>query len=146
MSATLASSPRLAPRFDLALTILRIVVGVIFVAHGYQKLFVFGLSGITSGFAGMGVPLAGIVAPLVAILECFGGLALILGIFTRIIALLLAIDMIGAILIVHLKNGFFLPTGFEFAFALLGASIALALGGAGAFSIEGSLAARRAVR
>ena len=77
MSATLVSSPRLAPRFDLALTILRIVVGVIFVAHGYQKLFVFGLSGVTSGFAGMGVPLAGIVAPLVAILECFGGLALI---------------------------------------------------------------------
>jgi putative oxidoreductase len=93
----------------------------------------------------MGVPLAGVTGPFIALLELIGGIALILGIFTRIVAVLLACDMLGAIILVHGKNGFFLPTGFEFALALLGASLALALTGAGNISGDDRFIFRRKV-
>jgi putative oxidoreductase len=138
------TSTILPQRLNAALAILRIVVGGIFIAHGAQKLFVFGLAGVVGGFTQMGVPLPGIVAPAVAILEFFGGIALVLGLFTRPIAPLLAIDMLGAITVVHLSKGFFLPEGYEFALSLLGGSLALALAGAGEYSLDRVLTARKA--
>ena len=123
-------------RMALGLTILRLVVGIVFVVHGAQKLFVFGIGGVTAGFAQMHIPLPMLTAPGVAILEFAGGIALVIGLFTRVFAILLAIDMLGAILFVHGRNGFFLPMGFEFAFSLLGACVALAVGGAGEYSVD----------
>jgi putative oxidoreductase len=134
----------LAPRIDLGLLILRLVIGGVFIAHGAQKLFVFGIPGVTKGFEGMGVPMPGVTAPLVAAVELLGGLALVFGLLTRLASLGLAIDMLGAILLVHLKGGFFMPTGYEFALTLLGASLALMFTGAGAYSLDAVIAGRRA--
>jgi putative oxidoreductase len=132
-----------APPVDLALLVLRLGTGVIIAAHGYQKLFMFGIGGTTQFFAGVGAPLPEITAPLVAILEFAGGIALILGVLTRLVALALAIDMLAALVIVHLPNGFFLPDGIEFVLALLTAFATLALTGAGAYSVDEAVAARR---
>lgn len=123
-------------RMGLGLTILRLVVGIVFTVHGAQKLFAIGIGPLTGAFGQMHIPLPMIAAPVVAIVEFAGGIALVLGLFTRVAALLLAIDMLGAILFVHGRNGFFLPMGFEFAFSLLGACVALAVAGAGEYSVD----------
>lgn len=127
----------------MAIMILRIVVGVVFIAHGYQKVFIFGHAGVAQGFAGMGVPAPGLTSALVAAIELIGGLALLLGIGTRIAAVLLACEMLGAIILVHGRNGFFLPTGAEFAFTLLGSLVALAVAGPGHASLDGVIGRRK---
>ena len=128
---------------DVGLLILRVVAGIVMFAHGYQKVFTFGITGVTGSFTQMGVPMAGISAPLVAFVELLGGLALILGILTRLVAIPIAIDMLGAIFLVHLKNGFFAPAGFEFPLTLMSVAVALALLGPGAISVDGALDRRR---
>lgn len=133
-----------AGRLSAGLAVLRAVVGVVFVAHGGQKLFVYGLAGVSGAFAQMGVPLPEVAGPLVAFVELLGGIALILGLLTRLAALALAVDMLGAIVLVHLAGGFFLPNGIEFALTLFGGAAALALTGAGAFSLDAVLGRRRA--
>ena len=131
-------------QLHLGLAVLRLVIGLVFVAHGGQKLFVYGLDGVSGAFGQMGIPMAGIAGPLVAFVEFFGGLALIVGLLTRLAALGLAVTMLGAIGLVHLKGGFFLPNGYEYAFALLGAALTLALTGAGRWSVDERLARRTA--
>lgn len=132
-----------ASRVDAGLALLRIVVGVVFMAHGGQKLFVFGLDGVAGAFAGMGVPFAGIVGPLVAVGEFLGGFALIAGIFTRLAGVGLAVIMLGALFTAHLAAGFFLPNGYEFVLTLFAATAALALTGAGRYSVDRLIARNR---
>ena len=130
-------------RQSIGLAIVRIITGIIFMAHGGQKLFVYGFGGVTGAFTQMGIPLPGITGPLVAILEFFGGLALVIGLLTRLAALGLAIDMLGAILLVHLAGGFFLPNGYEFVLMLMAVSVGLVIGGPGAFAADDAIARRR---
>ena len=123
-------------QIDTALAVLRVVLGVTFILHGGQKLFVFGFDGVTGAFTQMGIPAPGFFGPFVALVEFFGGIAITLGLLTRLAALGVAATMVVAILTVHLKNGFFAPTGVEFPLSLLGSAIALIVAGAGAFSLD----------
>jgi putative oxidoreductase len=132
-------------QINIALAVLRITVGAIFIAHGGQKVFTFGLGNVAGMFGHMGIPLAGFMGPFVALLELLAGVALVLGLLTRLAALGLALYMLGAIRFVHFKGGFFLPSGYEFALALLSANIALMFAGSGAASLDGWLYRRRAL-
>jgi putative oxidoreductase len=144
MTASQLMSPSSRP--DAGLAILRVVLGIIFVAHGAQKLFVFGLDGVAGGFAQMGAPLPEVTAPLVAFGEFAGGMALTLGLFSRVVSVALAAIMLGALLIVHLPNGFFMPAGIEFVLALMAGAIALAITGPGSYSLDAAILRRQASR
>ena len=127
----------------LGIAILRVLTGIVFLVHGHQKVFGFGIAGVQGLFTKMGAPLPMVTGPLVAFLEFFGGIALIIGLLTRLTALGFAIDMLGAILIVHGKNGFSGPGGYELVLVLFTASLALAFAGPGALSVDEMIAGRR---
>ena len=124
-------------RLSLGLAVLRIVVGIVFAVHGYEKLFVQTIPGVTGFFTQIGAPLPGVTAPLVSVLEFAGGILLILGVLTPVVAALLAADMVGAIFLVHLANGFSaMNGGYEYVLTLLAAAVALALAGSGAYALD----------
>lgn len=135
--------PVSARQFNIGIMVLRAVTGLIFVAHGGQKLFVYGVDGVAAGFGQMGIPFAQVMGPFIGVLELVGGIALMLGLLTRLFSIGLAFTMAGAMLLVHLPGGFFMPTGIEFTLALLGSTVMLALAGAGAYSLDTLLARRR---
>ena len=130
-----------------ARTILRIVTGFLFAAHGWQKFNEFTIAGTQAPFAQMGVPAANLVAPVVATLELVGGVALILGVLTRVFAALLAVDMLGALFLVHASAGIFAATGgYELVLILAAAALAVALVGAGKVSVDKALFGRSGSR
>ena len=128
---------------SFGITVIRLVMGAVFIAHGAQKLFGFGLEGVAGGFAQMGIPLPTVSAYLVTGAELFGGIALVLGLFTRLATLPLAFSMLVAMVMVHAKAGFFLPNGYEFVLTLLAGTVGLALAGPGALAVDNVIAARR---
>ena len=128
---------------DLGLLVVRLVLGTIFIAHGGQKIFTMGFDGVAGGFAQMGVPMAEVMGPFVALLEFFGGFAIIAGVLTRLVSLGLASNMVGAMVLVHAPNGFFNPGGIEFPLSLLGSAILLVITGAGSWSIDAIVGGKR---
>ncbi|MCX8102855.1 MAG: DoxX family protein [Candidatus Bipolaricaulota bacterium] len=117
---------------------LRLAVGIIFAAHGWQK-FAGGLDRVAGFFSNIGIPLPEVSAFVVAFVELIGGIGLIVGVFTRYWALLLSIIMIVAIFTVKLQAGL-LGTqgrpGYELDLALLAGCLALLLTGPGPVSLE----------
>ena len=133
---------------DVTLTTLRVVLGVVFFAHGAQKMLGwfggFGFHATMGFFTHMGMPAP--VAFLIICTEFFGGLGLLVGLLTRIASLGIAGLMIGAIFMVHLPNGFFMNwmgtqkgEGFEYHLLVLAMAATLLLRGAGAFSLDHAL-------
>ncbi|GAA2569596.1 DoxX family protein [Winogradskya consettensis] len=128
---------------DVVLLITRIAVGVVLVAHGWQKFTEGGLDGTGASFDQMGVPLPVVSAWFAAIVELAGGIALIAGIAVPVVGLLLAADMLGAFFIVHLSNGVFVAgNGYELVLTLAAAALLFAAIGAGRYSIDRLLAPR----
>lgn len=126
------------------ITILRVMVGIVFLAHGGQKVFVYGFSGVQGAFGQMGIPMPTVVGPFVALLELVGGMMLVVGVGTQWVSILLAIEMAVAVLKVHLSHGFFLPGGFEYALMMFAASCAIALEGPGAAALGRTLSKKSA--
>lgn len=125
---------------------LRIPVGIIFVAHGAQKLFGwfggYGLEGTGQFFGSVGLNPGYLMALLAGAAEFFGGLALIFGVLVRPAAAALSVAMLVAIFAVHFGKGFFLDKGgYEYALALFAASLSLLFSGAGRFSVDRALTA-----
>jgi len=130
---------------------LRVPVGIIFMAHGSQKLFGwfggYGLEGTGHWMASVGLAPGVLMALLAGSAEFFGGLALTLGLLVRPAAAALAFAMLVAIFAVHIGNGLFVANnGFEYALALLAVSVALVFSGAGRGSADALLAQRGAGR
>lgn len=129
-----------------ALTLVRVVLGVIFFMHGAQKVLGWfgggGLAATVDGMTKMGLPAAVVYA--VCFGEFLGGIGLITGTLSRIAAAGVGIIMIGAVVTVHWKNGFFLNWyltpdvghGFEYNLALIAMSLAIVLGGPGRYAID----------
>jgi len=130
-----------------SLLIVRVVLGIIFFAHGAQKVFGWfggpGLQG-TIGYFHKALQITPALTVLAAFTECFGGLAVLVGFLARLAALGLAVNMLVAIAKVHWPNGFFLNWsleagkghGFEMNLALIGMALAVLVGGAGALSVD----------
>jgi putative oxidoreductase len=130
----MSSAPTAVSRsaVDLSLLVIRVIVGAIFFAHGAQKLLgLFGGAGLAATVEKMG-PLG----YLVSVGECLGGVGIMLGFLSRFSAASNIVIMLGAISMVHGKNGFFLSNGgYEYNLALIGLLVPIVLLGPGKFSI-----------
>ena len=130
---------------------LRLPIGIIFVAHGAQKLFGafggYGLEGTGQFMGSLGLSPGYLMALLAGSAEFFGGLALLFGVLVRPAAAALAFAMLVAIFSAHIDKGLFMANnGYEFGLALLAAAVALLISGAGRLSVDATLAARAAAR
>jgi putative oxidoreductase len=125
---------------DLALLVSRVALGVILVAHGWQKFNEWTLDGTASAFGDMGIPAPVVAATFVTAVEIIGGVALIIGLLTPVVALLNMVNLLGALFLVHAANGVFVAdNGFELVLALFAGLATISMLGAGKFSTDGFL-------
>jgi putative oxidoreductase len=139
MNAVCASL--MSTRGGYGLTVLRVVIGLTFMAHGAEKLFGWfgggGLAGVGQWMESIGLTPGYLMALLAGSGEFFGGLALVVGLLVRPAAVVLAVVALVAMFSVHWVNGFFITNnGYEYALALLVACVALLLDGAGKLSLD----------
>lgn len=131
---------------DLSLLVSRVALGVILVAHGWQKFHEWTLTGTAASFGDMGIPAPTVAATVVTAVEILGGAALILGLLTPVVALLNLANLVGALVLVHAGNGVFVAdNGFELVLALVAGLLIIAMLGAGKLSADGILGRSRAV-
>jgi putative oxidoreductase len=128
---------------------LRLPIGIIFVAHGAQKLFGwfggYGLEGTGQWMDSIGLHPGALMALLAGGAEFFGGLALLAGFLVRPAAAMQAFAMLVAIFSVHISKGLFMANnGYEYALALLAVTVTLIVSGAGRLSVDANLATQTA--
>jgi putative oxidoreductase len=129
---------------DALLLVARVLVGVVLIAHGWQKFAQYGIGGTAASFGRMGVPLPAASAVFAAVVELVGGIALLAGAATVVAATLVVLDMLGAFLLVHVGNGVFVTdNGFELVWAIAAVALVLVAVGAGRFSVDHALRGRR---
>ncbi len=126
---------------------LRLVAGLIFTAHGAQKLFAwfggYGLDATGQWLESIGLAPGYALAVMAGSAEFFGGILLIVGLLTRPTSAVLAITMLVAMFSVHIDNGLFMSNnGYEFSLALLAISVSLLLNGAGKWSLDNLITKR----
>lgn len=123
----------------------RLALGIVLIAHGWQKLFTFGISGTASNFEQMGIPLPTASATFAVIVELLGGVLLIIGFVVPLVGLLVAINMVGALLFVHASSGIFVGDGgYELVLVIGALGLVFAGIGAGRYSVDGLITDRRA--
>ncbi|WP_298330545.1 DoxX family protein [Haloactinopolyspora sp.] len=126
---------------DFATLLARIGIGAVFIAHGWQKLATLGIDAVAAGFEQADVPLPTLAAWCAALVELVGGGALVLGVLTQLVGVLLALDMLGAYFFVHAGNGLFVDQGgAELVLALGVSSLLIAAIGAGRVSADHAIA------
>lgn len=136
--------PLPTPVRDWGLLLTRVVLGVVLVAHGWQKFTEWGIAGTTASFQEMGVPAPPVSALIASIVELGGGILLILGLFTTVAGILAALTMLGAVLFVHAPHGVFVAgNGWELVAVIGLASLVFALVGPGRLSLDTVIAGRR---
>ena len=128
----------------LAYPLIRVFTGLMLMPHGAQKLFGWfgggGISGTAGFFAKIGLEPALPLVYWVGFFEFFGGLALVIGLFTRPVALVIAVQMFVAAYVVHLSNGFFwFKGGYEFPLLWGVIAVAIFFRGAGSFSVDAKI-------
>lgn len=133
---------------SLAPIMLRIPIGIIFMAHGLQKLMGwfggYGLEGVAGWMESIGLSPGMLMAILAGSAEFFGGLFILLGLLVRPSALALSVTMVVAIFAVHIDNGLFMSNnGYEFALALLAASVSLMVSGGGKLSVDSLISKKK---
>lgn len=125
---------------ELGLTILRVVLGVIFIAHGLPKL-TGGIEGTAAYLGAIGIPVPLVAAWFVALLETLGGLMLLIGFLVTPVSLLLVVHMLAGIVLVHGPNGFYVvgsqaSGGIEFNLLLIASLLVMMFCGAGLAAID----------
>jgi putative oxidoreductase len=119
---------------DLALVLLRLALAAVLLYHGLPKLMNFGAT--VTAFQGMGLPAPSLTAGFALVSEVVGGLLILLGVAVDLAGILVVIDMLGAIFLVHLANGFdFTKGGWEHPFTVLVMALAVALSGPGRYAV-----------
>ena len=132
---------------DVALLLSRIAIGFVLLAHGWQKYSDYTLDGTTAAFGDMGVPAPAAAALFATVVEIVGGIALVAGLLTPVAAALNIVNLVGALVIVHVTNGVFVDDGgYELVLALIAGLIVVLVLGAGRFSADELLARRLRVR
>ncbi len=122
---------------DGALLIVRLILGGIFIAHGWDKVFGTGVAKTTGYFVGWGIPQAEMTVWLVALVEMVGGALLVLGLLAPIVAGVLVVAMLGAAWFVHMGNGLFVADGgAELVLALIAGLVVIVTFGAGRASLD----------
>jgi putative oxidoreductase len=130
---------------DLLLLVGRVVIGAVFIAHGLQKFLEWGIAGTAQSFGQMGIPVPGVSAWVAALVETVGGAALVVGVGLPVAGVLLALNMLGALVFYHLPTGFFVSDadgGIEYVLVLAAASLVLAFRG-GAYTLDNALTRKK---